>query len=255
MKLRTIIKHFLLKINPVYAAANKNAIEINNLKQSNKWLIKQCAEIIANVDFIGQELQDMYAYLYFKGKQDGFFVDIGALDGLIISNTYALERIGWKGICVEPNIITYQKLIKNRKCDCVNAAIYNEENELEFIKTNWGLSGFKKNMSKEMIKRAETEGVIEVLSMKPITFTKLMEKYDIEYIDFLSIDVEGSELEVLASIDFNKYKFGLITIEHNNVQLQDFMFSRGYKLFLDLGVDLFFIPKNIEIGRYWWADP
>jgi FkbM family methyltransferase len=222
----------------------------------NKLLFKQCAEIISGVEFVGQELQDMYAYLYFKGKHDGFFIDIGAYDGITISNTYALENIGWKGICVEPIFEIYQNLAKNRKCDCVNAAIHNEETELEFIQTKGGRSGFKGNMSRRMLRAATAEGIVKKLSIKTITFDSLMKKYDTKYIDFMSIDTEGSELAVLSSIDFKEYTFGLITIENNHgSQLKRFMAERGYKLFLDLGADLVFIPKNIEVGSYWWTDP
>jgi len=222
----------------------------------NKFLIKRCTEILSGVEFVGQELQDMYAYLYFNGKKDGFFIDIGAYDGITISNTYAFENIGWKGICVEPVQEIYQKLINNRKCDCVNAAVYSEESELELIQTRGGRSGFIRNMSKSMIKEAEKEGIINKYTISTISFESLIKKYNIEYIDFLSIDVEGSEPEVLESIDFNKYKFGLITIENNHGErITKYMYTKGYKLFLDLGVDLFFIPQNIEIGKYWWIDP
>jgi len=92
----------------------KNESNDSLLKHSliNKLLLKQISETISGVEFIGQELQDMYAYLYFKGKKDGYFVDIGAFDGITISNTYALEKIGWKGICVEPVPEIYERLIK-----------------------------------------------------------------------------------------------------------------------------------------------
>lgn len=289
MSIRRFIKKIFLKISPGYRLANSNSVEIrklknkldkdtnsimntveniqnisnhhtHNLSQSslvNKWMFKQYAEIIADVEFVGQELQDMYAYLYFKGKKNGFFVDIGAYDGVAISNTYALEKIGWNGICVEPIPEIYQRLIKNRDCDCVDIAIYNEEEELEFIQTMGGRSGAIKNMSKDMIAAAKDEGIVKNLPIKTKTFNKLMEKYDIEYIDFLSIDVEGSEMYVLSSIDFNKYKFGLITIEknHETNQAKTLLIENGYKVFLDLGPDIFFIPQDIEIGMYWWTDP
>ena len=222
----------------------------------NKLLLKKCSEIIAGVNFVGQELQDMYAFLYFNGKRSGFYIDIGAFEGVTISNTLALEKLGWNGICVEPIPEIYQNLIKNRKCDCVNAAIYDEEKQVEFIQTIAGRSGAVKSMSEKVFKAAENEGIVKYLSITPITFNKLMEKYDIEYIDFLSIDVEGAELNVLTSIDFNKYKFGLITIENNcgYHKLKEFMADKGYKIFIDLGVDIFFIPEYVRIGEYWWSD-
>jgi FkbM family methyltransferase len=223
----------------------------------NQLAIKQCAEIIAGVEFVGQELQDMYAYLYFKGKRDGFFIDIGAYDGITISNTYALERIGWTGICVEPVPEIYRALVKNRNCTCVNAAIYKDDAEQAFIQTKRGRSGITENMSTESLKAAEAEGILSNVRIKPISFDHLMRNSDTDYVDFLSIDVEGSELGVLESIDFDKYKFGLIAIEANAGArpLREFMFARGYKAFLELAPDLVFIPQNIELGWFWWIDP
>jgi len=83
-----------------------------------------------------------------------------------------------------------------------------------------------------------------------------MENSNIKHINFLSIDVEGAEIAVLESIDFNKYSFDLITIENNLSikKLKNYMSSKGYKIFLDIGVDTLFIPQHIEIGRYWWKD-
>jgi len=224
----------------------------------NKMLLKKISETISGVEFIGQELQDMYAYLYFKGKRDGYFIDIGAYDGIAISNSYALEKIGWNGICVEPVPEIYDKLVKNRKCECINAAIYNEDGKiLNFIQTKGGRSGFITDMTDSMIESAESEGIVGKYSVKTKTFESLMENKKVKHIDFMSIDVEGAEFAVLESIDFDKYKFDLITIENNHgiKKLQDYMFSKGYKTFLDLGVDVLFIPQNIEIGKYWWTDP
>jgi FkbM family methyltransferase len=251
--LMKIVKWFPSKIK------RKLAYKFNNsLSQINKLLIKQISETISGVEFIGQALQDMYAYLYFKGKRDGYFIDIGAYDGITISNTYALEKIGWKGICVEPVPEIYDRLIKNRKCECINAAIHNEDGKaLDFIQTTGGgRSGFIANMNDNMIFAAESEGITGKYSVKAKTFESLMENNKIKHIDFMSIDVEGSELAVLESIDYNKYKFELITIENNHgiKKLREYMFQKGYKVLLDIGLDVLFIPQDKEIGSYWWKD-
>jgi len=136
----------------------------------HKFWLKQISETIYGVEFVGQELQDMYACLYFKGLKDGYFIDIGAYDGITISNTYALEKIGWKGICVEPVPEIYERLIKNRTCECINAAIYNEDGKtLDFIQTKGGRSGFIGNMNDRMIKAAESEGIVGKYKVKKKT--------------------------------------------------------------------------------------
>jgi len=85
-----IIKYIPRKIKEKLLAGIKAEIagiksEIIGIKKTflvNKLFLKQCAEIFSGVEFVGQELQDIYAYLYFKGKRDGFFIDIGAYDGI-----------------------------------------------------------------------------------------------------------------------------------------------------------------------------
>lgn len=79
-----------------------------------------------SIKFTGQFFQDLIAYLYLQKKTDGFFVDIGANDGISGSNTYALEQMGWKGICIEPQPDVYRILKKYRKCDCYNVALSTE---------------------------------------------------------------------------------------------------------------------------------
>jgi FkbM family methyltransferase len=225
---------------------------------SQKLINKLMAEHLAGVQFYGQELQDMYAYLYFKGKKDGFFIDIGAYDGFTISNTYSLEKIGWEGICIEPVPNIFERLIKNRKCECINAALSdNDIVDSKFIQTKGGRSGFTRNMSNEMQTAAEKEGIIAEINVKSVTFDTIMDNHHIKYIDFMSVDVEGSEIEILKTINFDKYKFGLITIENNygKDQLKSFMRLRGYKILLNVGVDILFIPIETDVGMYWWKEP
>jgi len=253
------IKKLLKKIINLLSGNLITRFDENIINQ--KLIIKLLCEHLAGVQFYGQELQDMYAYLWFKGKKDGFFIDIGAYDGITISNTYSLEKIGWKGICIEPVPNVFEKLCENRECECINAALSNKDiRDTKFIQTKGGRSGFTRNMSRDMLLEAEQEGIIAEINIKSVTFDMLMNKYDKGYIDFMSIDVEGSELEILKSINFEKYKFGLITVENNQrgkkeEQLKPFMKTKGYKALLNVGVDILFIPMDTEVGKYWWKEP
>jgi FkbM family methyltransferase len=232
-----------------------NKLDENIINQ--KLMLKLICEHLAGVQFYGQELQDMYVYLWFRGKKDGFFIDIGAYDGVTISNTYALEKIGWDGICIEPVPNIFNELCKNRKCKCINVALSdNDAIDNRFIQTKGGRSGFTRNMSQYMISEAEKEGIVSEINVKSINFDTLMAEYEQKYVDFISIDVEGSEIEVLNTINFDKYKFGLITVENNQAErLKIFMKSKGYKVLLNVGVDILFIPVDTDIGMYWWKEP
>lgn len=176
--------------------------------------------------------QDNFCLEYLQNKKNGYFVDIGAFDGIDLSNTYKLEKeYGWKGICVEPIKERYYQLIENRKNSiCVNTCIYNKIGEIEFnecIGENEMNSGIVEEYKRN-------EKIQNIIKMDCITFTKLLDDANApNVIDFLSLDTEGSELEILKSLDHNKYKFKYITIEHNYTKMREgikkYLLSLGYK--------------------------
>ncbi|MCB1671549.1 MAG: FkbM family methyltransferase [Gammaproteobacteria bacterium] len=203
------------------------------------------------LDFKGYSAQDLIAYLYFHGKPNGFFVDIGAYDGVEISNTWLLEQLGWSGICIEPIPEIFALLDRNRNCSKYNVAVSSlAAGEAGFVKVSerLGLSGLQQQMPERIRKGLEKQGLeLEQVTVKTMTFGEIMRNHpQVGLVDFLSIDVEGAELDVLESIDFERFRFRLITIENNagRAVLQDTLERRGYRLFLDLGVDLMFVPVN-----------
>lgn len=103
---------------------------------------------------------------------------------------------------------------------------------------------------KERIER-ESDNNMEYIEVDTITFDELMSNYkNINHIDFMSLDIEGGELDVLRSIDFDKYSFGLITVEYNENynEILELMNSKGYKKLMDNNCDLIFIKNhNIDL--------
>jgi FkbM family methyltransferase len=166
------------------------------------------------IETYSQEAQDLKVLLHYKLKKDGYFLEIGASDGLKFSNTYLLEKNhNWTGICVEPIKEDYDKLINNRCCFCSNLAVYSKSNEeLEFNIYEYNLlSGLN-----EHINTYSNQPIKEKVIVKTITLTDLLDNYSAPYfIEYLSLDTEGSEYEILKVFNFNKYKFGLIHVEHN----------------------------------------
>jgi FkbM family methyltransferase len=217
--------------------------------------------------FQGQADQDVLAYLYFKGRREGFFLDIGAYDGKTYSNTYVFEQMGWKGICLEPLPDVFTRLRQNRVCDCYNLAMSDESGEdADFIRAAGveTLSGLESKMAaahKDWILREK--GVVEHIKVETITFADLMGRYPgITYIDFMSLDVEGAEMSILGSIDFRTYRFGLIAVESidespgEGERLKNFMGERGYGVLLDVGLDLIFAPaRRIDRGEEFPGAP
>ena len=181
---------------------------------------------------------------FFNFKPDGFFVDIGAYDGVSISNTKFLEDLGWDGICVEPHPNVFKKLIENRKCKKVNCAIWNENTEVNFLSLSGYtemLSGIYESYDSRHHQRVLNElqlygGNSELIKINANTFDTLV---DITNIDFLSIDTEGSELQILEQINFEKFDIKLICVENNfhEKKFDDFFNKKGYELYSRINID------------------
>jgi FkbM family methyltransferase len=255
-QLLDLVKYFPRKIKKKLIGHLEEKIESMHL--CTDAIVNMLVKKIMNndkVQFYGQVNQDLIAYIFFGGKKDGSYIDIGAYDGVTGSNTYCFEQLGWTGVCVEPLSDIFLKLQKNRKCVCYNAAIAPESgNEMKFVRASnvETLSGLESEMTEAHKKRIKREaGKIEVINVKTLSFEDLMNNFNNgggrgRFIDFMSIDVEGAEMSILKSIDFNKYSFGLITIENNEEKegdgerLKSYMAEKGYRVFLDLGLDIMF---------------
>ena len=158
--------------------------------------------------------QDKHVLEYYSQKKDGYFVEIGAYDGVAFSNTYALELLGWKGICVEPLPSRYESLVKNRTCKTYNLAVDKVGGQsLEFVVADM-LSGDLTRIDKARVEREY--GLSCRIQVPTMNFTDLLDNAGApNHIEFLSLDTEGSEYDILLGLDFKKYSFGYITVEHN----------------------------------------
>lgn len=184
--------------------------------------------------------QDVKCIEYHKYKRNGYFVDIGAYDGVDLSNTFMLETVyDWKGICVEPESNNFKQCEINRPNSiCVNKCIYDFNGKVPFdeSKKHDMLYGICDEDNKTCTKEC-------------ITFTKLLDDNNApNIIDFLSLDTEGSELKILQSLDHDKYTIKYLTVEHNNIdqyqkQIQDFLKSKGYEYLETNQWDDIFIKK------------
>jgi FkbM family methyltransferase len=193
----------------------------------------------------------------FKGKTSGFFIEIGAYDGIRFSNTYFFEKYRrWKGICVEPIKSRYDELVKNRKSLNLNCCIASNNKPVKFSKISGYaemLSGITSKYDKKHKKRInlnlnEKGGSIEEIEVQAITLNDLFEQNKIKEADYCSIDTEGSELDILNVFDFNKYKIKAFSIEnnYNDLSLKKFMQSRNYELFKTVECDEIYILRDLK---------
>lgn len=187
--------------------------------------------------FYSQCGEDKIIWPLFKEK--GFFVDIGAMDGIKFSNTYAFERAGWQGICVEPNPNALKRCRKNRKCTVLGYAVSDKpaENQLFYATKRGQLSSLDKELeSLWRYNERRYSGRWKFKGWKPVSVAvrTLTEILDTEgrTPDLLSIDTEGNDLNVLKGLDFAKYKPRVIIIEYLNKgyrrAIRHYLNGRGY---------------------------
>ena len=179
--------------------------------------------------------QDLFVLSEMNFKKNGFFVDFGATNGLDLSNSYLLEtKFNWNGILAEPAKYWHNELRKNRKVnidtDCVWVETGKELlfNEVDDAKLST-IDQFSKNDQHGNLREKRKQ-----YKVKTISLNDLLNKYSApESMDYLSIDTEGSELEILKSFNFDKYKFKVITCEHNHndnrEKIYNLLSQNGYK--------------------------
>lgn len=186
----------------------------------------------------------------FHGNKNGTFLDIGAYDGIDISNTWYFDKIlKWKGICIEPNPETFKLLTKNRNCILENCAISDIEDNLDFVSiygNGAAGSGFNDSSGK-VIKTAIDEtkkdgGYWEIIKVPTFRLDTILNKHKMRIIDYCSIDVEGFEINVVKSINWNKFYIQYLTIEANISinEVIEYLKPFSYTVIEKLGGDLLF---------------
>ncbi|MFB7147274.1 FkbM family methyltransferase [Agrobacterium sp. 16-172Ci] len=193
-----------------------------------------------------QFYQDIFCLLLSGGKRDGYFVEFGACDGLAISNTLLLERqFGWKGILAEPATTWHESLFKNRTSIIDTRCVWSRSNEvLNFTETEDALE------SSAVLEEGEQQ-VRSSYDVNTISLEDLLSEHKApSTIDYLSMDVEGSEAVILESFPFSNYRFEFISLEHRKdteeAHLIDLMGRNGYRQVLRefSGVDGFYVPED-----------
>jgi len=169
-------------------------------------------------------------------KKGGYFVEFGATNGIDFSNTYLLEKeFSWIGILAEPARVWEKKLKSNRPSTIIETlCVWKDSNSsLTFNETDVpGLSTVDIFSDKDFHKNARSAG--KKYEVETISLNDLLIKHQApKYIDYLSIDTEGSEYEILKAFNFDEFSIGIITVEHNHSPQRELIFalltSHGYK--------------------------
>lgn len=165
-----------------------------------------------------QNDEQIYIANYF-GSKPHHLLDIGANDGRTFSNSrHLLDNLGWSGLLVEPSPTAYKKLSSlyadNDLVECLNVAIANEKGKIEFYDMgehvgNGDTSLLSTAVKSELARWTNVE--FKKTKVKAITYAEIADTYD-----FITIDCEGLDLDVLKQIDLKNTS--LVCIEHNSVR-------------------------------------
>lgn len=201
--------------------------------------------------------QDKYLHEHiFKNQRKGVFVEIGAHDGITRSNTYFFEKnLDWFGICIEPHPDRYEELLVNRssKTVCLPCAVANYTGKMSFLKISGYaemLSGLEQCYDQKHQARITEElkkfgGSKELINVNVAKLSGVLDEYGIAKLDLLSIDTEGSELDILQSIDFNKVAIRVIIVENNykNLAIFNYLTAQGYTKQITIDSDEIYIKQ------------
>jgi len=184
---------------------------------------------------LSQMHQDLFVLQELGEKRNGFFVEFGASDGLLFSNTALLEReFGWTGILAEPAKLYHDQLMRNRKCSLDFRCVWPTTGELiDFSETSAPeLSTATSFFDSSDAPRKEIERYqVETVSLNDL----LANHFAPTEIDYISVDTEGSEYDILSAFDFDARNVRIFTIEHNwfhtpaRQNIYELMTSKGYK--------------------------
>lgn len=189
-------------------------------------------------EFFGQFETDKYIKKYFPDNYTGSCIEVGAAHGVASSNTLYFEKKGWRCLCIEPNPNLYKQLVKNRKF-CVNYAVsdINKDDVYFHIfvlpnKDETAISSLSFDS-----RLLESHQIINDyrIKVKVRTLDYILEetKFFDGKLDFISIDTEGTELDVIKGLNLEKYRPKLLVVENNFNDRDIENYLKDFKYVLD----------------------
>jgi len=192
-----------------------------------------------------EDFEDQCLLEIFNGLCGGRYMEMGALDGVRFSNTYAfhISELDWRGVNVEMIPENYERLVANRPYDMANihAAVCDKPQMVHYVHADSSAVGGVWEFASEKHKKRwygdmtlENTTPIKCDSLQNLLEDALMT--DEHFFDFFSLDIEGAEMQALKGIDFSKTGFGVLVVERHsnkkdNIEIANFLAKKGYDQF------------------------
>jgi len=206
-------------------------------------LVLSVRETLGLIQFPSQIGQDRWvAEKVFPGVTNGYFLDVGSGDGYVGSNTWALERRGWTGICVDP----FPRNMSGRTCRVFPEAVDAVGGRtVEFAKAG-DIGGITEHLGRW---KKAVDGT-PIVELQTVTLADLLQRAQAPaFIHFMSLDIEGAELAALQGFPFDRYRLGSIALEHNHeepkrTEIEQLLNSKGYTRARAWMQDDFYLPRS-----------
>lgn len=201
--------------------------------------------------FHSQFGEDRWIFKHINLPEKGVFVDVGAGHPIALSNTYFFEKNGWTGLCIDADPAQCQRLKKVR-ATVEWTAISSKEGELEFSQSY--LPDLSSTLGKKQHNRVMKITFKDPVRVPSLKLETLLAKHNIGTIDLLDIDVEGTELEVWKSFDYEKHQPKVVIIEYytfglsdSSVEVKKFFSDLPYQLVHTTGSNLIFLNSAASL--------
>lgn len=206
-------------------------------------LVVTANELLGRASYPSQIGQDRWVLeTMFPDVTDGYFLDVGSGDGLFHSNTVALERRGWRGICVDP----FPSGMETRTCQVFRDVVWSTPGRVMTFHMADGLAGLADTLGRWRTEATRAPAV----ELKTVTLDQIVTAAKAPaFVHFMSLDIEGAELEALKAFPFDRIRLGALAIEHNyerdkRARIVEFLGRHGYVRVHSFRHDDYFAPAS-----------
>ena len=192
--------------------------------------------------------EDVVLRTLFSGQNNGFYVDVGAFNPIRFSNSYLFYKAGWRGVCIEPNPRSHQMLERYRPRDInLRMAVASSEGELKL--------SVDEELSRILVDEEVEDFDHVCVPSRPLADILVDYLPEGTNIDFINIDCEGRDADVLRSNDWGRFRPSVAVVEDWSEQVPSeidvLMEQYDYDFLLRLGLSKFFLAAEFKQGRAW----